>query len=65
MLITQTGEQWKDLRSEMSLTFTTGMIKRMLQIFKNSGDRFVFFLEQEIPRSGPEGEIELSDAYSK
>jgi len=65
MLVTQRGEQWKDLRSKMSPTFTTGKIKRMFQIMKKSGDRFVSFLEQEIARSGPEGEIELSDAYSK
>jgi len=57
MLVTQRGKKWKDLRSKMSPTFTTGKIKRMFQIMKKSGDRFVSFLEQEIARSGPEGEI--------
>jgi len=64
MLVTQKGDKWKDLRSKMSPTFTTGKIKRMFQIMKKSGDRFVTFLEDESARSTG-GELELSDAYSK
>jgi len=63
MLFSQRGQRWKDMRSKLSPTFTSGKIKRMFQIIKKSGDRFVNYLEKEIARSGPE--IEIGDAYSK
>jgi len=64
MLMTQTGDKWKDLRTKMSPTFTTGKIKRMFQITKTCGDRLVKFLEDEVSRSEG-GEVELGTAYSK
>jgi len=64
MLFSQKGDTWKHLRSKLSPTFTTGKIRRMFQIMKKSGDRFVHFLEEESSRSDG-GEVELSVAYSK
>jgi len=64
MLVSQKGDSWKDLRTKMSPTFTTGKIKRMFQIMKKSGDSFVKFLESEVALSEG-GEVELSTAYSK
>jgi len=63
MLFTQKGERWRALRTKLSPTFTTGKIKRLFDLFDQSGHKFVKFLEQEVEASG--GELDLSEGYSK
>ncbi|GFR06756.1 cytochrome P450 3A14, partial [Trichonephila clavata] len=38
IMITSTGEDWKRIRTIVTPTFTTGKIKRMINIFKECGE---------------------------
>ncbi|CAG7709903.1 unnamed protein product [Allacma fusca] len=46
MLIQRRGKEWKDLRSVMSPTFTTGKIKRMFTHFNTCADQFANHLKK-------------------
>jgi len=60
MLMTASGERWKQLRNMLSPTFTTGKIKRMFSIFDQSAKKYIQFIESENQQ-----EIDLSEGYSK
>ncbi|CAG7827147.1 unnamed protein product, partial [Allacma fusca] len=47
-LANQTGEKWKNLRSRMSPTFTTGRIRRMFSIFDSSSKKMVKCLNDQL-----------------
>ncbi|CAG7640967.1 unnamed protein product [Allacma fusca] len=55
-LANQTGDKWKNLRSRMSPTFTTGRIRRMFNIFDSSAKKMVKHINQEVRTNN---EIEL------
>ena len=52
MLFFTVGEEWKQMRSKMSPTFTTGKIKRMFQLFQTSGNKLVEHISREIGDKG-------------
>lgn len=56
-------EEWKGLRSKLSPTFTTGKIRKMFQIFGNSNQRLVEYLERLVGSSG--GDINMCDVMGK
>jgi len=62
MLFFMRGEPWKELRTKMSPTFTTGKIRRMFSIIENCGQRLVGFLQQEIEKSPT---VDFIEAYGK
>ncbi|CAG7696128.1 unnamed protein product [Allacma fusca] len=62
MLIQRTGKEWKDLRSVMSPTFTTGKIKRMFTYFNTCADQFAHHLKKR----GETGDIvNFQDEFGK
>ncbi|CAG7832235.1 unnamed protein product, partial [Allacma fusca] len=62
MLIQRTGKEWKDLRSVMSPTFTTGKIKRMFTYFNTCADQFANHLKKR----GETGDIvNFQDEFGK
>jgi len=63
MLINAKGQPWKDLRSTLSPTFTTGKIRRMYSIFNDSSDKLSDFLKTKIQNGNTE--LELRDAMSR
>jgi cytochrome P450 len=62
ILFSMESQEWKDTRSAMSPTFTTGKIRKMFQIFNASSDRMVQFLKNEI---GASKELDVRDASSR
>ncbi|CAG7825767.1 unnamed protein product [Allacma fusca] len=46
-LINQNGESWKDVRSKVSPTFTTGKIRRMFTIFDSSSKKMVKAIREQ------------------
>jgi len=48
MLIFLKGEEWKQMRSALSPTFTTGKIKRMFNMFQATGRKFVRYIHTEL-----------------
>ncbi|CAG7717309.1 unnamed protein product [Allacma fusca] len=61
-LLNQNGESWKDLRSKMSPTFTTGKIRRMFAIFYSSSKKMVKAIRE---KSQTESNIELRPYMQK
>lgn len=57
MLFNMVNQEWKDMRTTMTPTFTTSKIKRMFGIFNESSDKMTKFLKKEIDRNGPEIEV--------
>jgi cytochrome P450 family 6 len=55
------GQHWKDMRSKLTPTFTSGRMKMMFPIVASKADRMIEFLESQI---GSEGLIELKDVFS-
>lgn len=49
-LFNQNGESWKNLRSKMSPTFTTGKIRRMFEIYDSSTQKLVRALTTDVQR---------------
>ena len=62
ILFSMEGQEWKDTRSAMSPTFTTGKIRRMFAIFTESSNRMAEFLKKEI---GSSKELDLRDTCSR
>jgi len=53
MLTSLEGQQWKDVRSILSPTFTTGKIKRMFQHFNSCGKNILTYVTKtKVPSSG-------------
>ncbi|CAG7833968.1 unnamed protein product [Allacma fusca] len=62
MLIQRRGKEWKDLRSVMSPTFTTGKIKRMFTYFNGCADQFANHLKKR----GETGDsVDFQDEFGK
>ena len=47
VLFNMTDQRWKDMRSTLTPTFTTGRIRRMMHIFQSSSDKFATVLKSE------------------
>ncbi|CAG7729180.1 unnamed protein product [Allacma fusca] len=56
VLFNQSGDKWKNLRSRMSPTFTTGRIRRMFNIFDSSAKKMIRCINQKVR---VQSEIEL------
>ena len=46
-LFNMSGQKWKDMRSTLTPTFTTGRIRRMMHIFQSSAQKLVAVLRDE------------------
>jgi len=62
MLFFMESEPWKQLRNKMTPTFTTGKIKRMYEIFNNSGSKLIKHLEKQ-RKAG--GDVDFYDGFQK
>lgn len=62
-IINMESEEWKELRSKMSPTFTTGKIRRMFDIFEKSNQRLTQYLEGLVGSSGRD--INICDVLAK
>jgi len=64
MLSILEGQEWKDVRSIMSPTFTTGKIKRMFQHFNNCGKKLRSYVEST-PTVGNGHNVLVQDVVSR
>lgn len=62
MIAFRQSEQWRALRSKLSPTFSSGKIKKVIPIFKESWKKLVKYIDQW---SSPDGEIDLVECFSK
>ncbi|CAG7702444.1 unnamed protein product [Allacma fusca] len=62
MLTSKTGKEWKDLRSTMSPTFSTGKIKRMFEHFNTCGSKFADYLK-EVEKT--ENQVDFQDVFGR
>jgi cytochrome P450 family 9 len=58
------NQQWKDMRSTLSPTFTTGKIRRMFDILNDSAQQMTEYLLGEMKASGS-NEIELKEVCGR
>jgi cytochrome P450 family 9 len=58
------GQQWKDLRSVMGPTFTSGKLKRMFEYFERSGEDLVKYVEEQKRKTGLDS-VELRGMYGR
>ncbi|CAL8094820.1 unnamed protein product [Orchesella dallaii] len=65
MLSMQEGQDWKNLRSLMSPTFTTGKIRRMFENFNNCGVDLVNFIKSKPVGSPGSRDVVVKEAISR
>lgn len=63
MIVSMTAEEWKEMRSKLSPTFTTGKLRRMFTIFNSSSHRMCQYINTILGPSGKE--FDVCEAYSK
>lgn len=63
-LLSFEGSEWRALRSKLSPTFTTGKIRRLFPLFDQSGQKLMTYFQDQVG-SSPDGEVDLSEGYSK
>ncbi|XP_066599080.1 uncharacterized protein [Prorops nasuta] len=56
------GKKWRNLRVKLTPTFTSGKIKQMFQILKESGDGLAKFLDREASISDS---LEIKDIFAR
>ncbi|ODN01300.1 Cytochrome P450 6k1 [Orchesella cincta] len=65
MMSVQEGQEWKNIRSIMSPTFTTGKIRRMFEHFNNCGVELVNFIKSKPVGSPGSRDIVVKEAISR
>ncbi len=67
MLVMLEGQKWKDVRSVLSPTFTSGKIRKMFECFNKCGKSFVQCVKEQYPiKDGNDGHrVIVQDVVSK
>ena len=63
MLFFRQSEAWKELRTKMSPTFTTGKIRRMFEIFHSSSSKLVNYVQTQGKEH--DGIVDFTDGYQR
>lgn len=63
MLVFLSGQKWKDVRSALSPSFTTGKMRRMFECFNKCGKSFVTCVKQQTKENGYK--VEVQDVVSR
>jgi len=62
MLINARDQDWKNLRSTLSPTFSTGKIRRMYQCFNESSNKLADFIRKEIQT---DSQLDVHDVFTR
>lgn len=65
MLSFLTGQEWKNVRSVLSPTFTTGKMRRMFEHFNKCGENLVEFIKSRPKASGNSCDIVVKEPMSR
>ncbi|CAL8144793.1 unnamed protein product [Orchesella dallaii] len=64
MLPSLEGDEWKGVRSAVSPTFTTGKIRRMMEIFNSVGEEWIAELKKRAKAKGGSIEIDVAEVVN-
>ncbi|CAL8086117.1 unnamed protein product [Orchesella dallaii] len=59
-LVSLLGDEWKGVRTAVSPTFTTGKIRRMMELFNRVSNEWVKHFNEEIKKSSSKDSVEIN-----